>query len=226
MVPWLRMKDLVLTLEEAFPTRVAGVIRTDDPEAAFKACLAAVDGGIATLEVPLTVPSCFDVVRGLIASTLSSVPVGVGTVFDANMVPRAKKAGAAFVVTPALVPEVAAACAREDILCILGALTPTEIHRARLAGANAVKIFPIESMGGPDYIRFLKGPMPDVPIWVSGGVEIDQIRHYLALGVCAVGLTTSLFPADALRKGDMATITELARRVSAATAATSGWVRG
>jgi 2-keto-3-deoxy-6-phosphogluconate aldolase len=57
-------------------------------------------------------------------------------------------------------------------------------------------------------------------------VEIDQIRHYLALGVCAVGLTSGLFPADALRRGDMATITELARRVSAATAATTGWVRG
>src|SRR5207245_8542279 len=182
--------------------------------------------GIATLEVPLTVPSCFDVIRGLIASTLSCVPGGVGTGYDANVVPRAKKAGAAFVVTPVLQPEVAAACAREDILCILGALTPTEIHRARLAGANAVKIFPIQTMGGTDYIRFLRGPMPDVPLWVSGGVEIEQIRHYLALGVCAVGLTSSLFPADALRRGDMATITELARRVSAATAATTGWVRG
>jgi 2-dehydro-3-deoxyphosphogluconate aldolase/(4S)-4-hydroxy-2-oxoglutarate aldolase len=215
----------VLTLEEAFPTRVAGVIRSDDPEAAFRACLAAVDGGVATLEVPLTVPSCFDVIRGLIASTLSSVPVGVGTVFDPTVVPRAKKAGAAFVVTPTLVPEVAEACAREDIMCVLGALTPTEIHGASLAGADMVKIFPVQSMGGPDYIKLLKGPMPDVPFWVSGGVEIDQIRHYLALGVCAVGLTSALFPPDALRRGDMATITELARRASTATTATASWVR-
>lgn len=215
----------MLTLEEAFPTRVAGVIRSGDPEAAFRACLAAVDGGVATLEVPLTVPSCFDVIRGLIASTLSSVPVGVGTVFDPNVVPRAKKAGAAFVVTPTLVPEVAEACAREDIMCILGALTPTEIHGASLAGADMVKIFPVQSMGGPEYIKLLKGPMPDVPFWVSGGVEIDQIRHYLALGVCAVGLTSALFPPDALRRGDMATITELARRASTATTATASWVR-
>ena len=215
----------MLTLEEAFPTRVAGVIHTEDPEAAFRACLAAVDGGIATLEVPLTVPSCLDVVRGLIASTLSSVPVGIGGVLDAAVVPRARKAGAAFVVTPVLVPEVAAACAREDILCVLGAMTPTEIHRARLAGANMVKIFPIQTMGGVDYIRLLKGPMPEVPLWVSGGVEIDEIRHYLALGVCAVGLTTALFPPDGLRRGDMATITELARRASTATTATATWVR-
>src|ERR1700730_11099769 len=108
------MKGVVLTLEEAFPTRVAGVIRTDDPEAAFRACLAAVDGGVATLEVPLTVPSCFDVIRGLIASTLSSVAVGAGPLSDPNPAPRAKKAGAAFAVPPPLVPEVAEACARED----------------------------------------------------------------------------------------------------------------
>jgi 2-dehydro-3-deoxyphosphogluconate aldolase/(4S)-4-hydroxy-2-oxoglutarate aldolase len=216
---------LVLTLEEAFPTRVAGIIRSDDADAAFHACLAAVDGGIATLEVTLTVPSCFDVIRGLIASTLSSVPVGVGTVWDASTVARAKRAGAAFVVTPMLLPEVAAACAREDILCVLGALTPTEIHRARLAGANVVKVFPIQSMGGPDYIRWLRGPMPDVPLWVSGGVEIDQVRHYLSLGVCAVGLTTALFPPEALQRRDMATITELARRAATATTAATGWVR-
>jgi 2-dehydro-3-deoxyphosphogluconate aldolase/(4S)-4-hydroxy-2-oxoglutarate aldolase len=104
-------------------------------------------------------------------------------------------------------------------------MTPTEIHRARLAGANMVKIFPIRTMGGTEYIRLLKGPMPDVPFWVSGGVEIDEIRHYLALGVCAVGLTSALFPPDALRRGDMATITELARRAATATTATATWVR-
>jgi 2-dehydro-3-deoxyphosphogluconate aldolase/(4S)-4-hydroxy-2-oxoglutarate aldolase len=148
----------------------------------------------------------------------------VGTVYDANVVPRARKAGAAFVVTPVLLPEVAAACAREDILCILGALTPTEIHRARLAGAGCVKIFPIESMGGPEYVKLLRGPMPDVPLWVSGGVEIEQVRQYLDLGVRAVGLTSALFPPDALERGDMAAVTELARRASSTTAAAASWV--
>jgi 2-dehydro-3-deoxyphosphogluconate aldolase/(4S)-4-hydroxy-2-oxoglutarate aldolase len=209
----------VLTREQAFPNRVAGVIRSDDPEAAFRACVAAMEGGIGTVEVTMTVPSCLDIVRGLVASTGGSFPVGVGTVLEAQAVAEAKQAGAAFVVTPAVIPAVAEACAREDILCVLGALTPTEVHQARMAGADLVKIFPVQAVGGPDYVRWLQGPMPGTPLWVSGGVEIDQVELYLSLGVAAIGLTTALFPPDAVRRGDTALITALARRAAAATGA-------
>jgi 2-dehydro-3-deoxyphosphogluconate aldolase / (4S)-4-hydroxy-2-oxoglutarate aldolase len=206
----------VLTCEQAFPTRVAGVIRSEDPEAAFHACLAALEGGIGTIEVTMTVPSCLDIVAGLVASMGGGVPVGVGTVWRAETVRAAAAAGAAFVVTPAVVPEVAEACAREDVLCVLGALTPTEVHQARMAGANLVKVFPVQSLGGPDYVRWLRGPMPDAPLWVSGGVDIDQIEEYLSLGVAAIGLTTELFPPDAVRRGDTALIAALAGRAAAA----------
>ena len=209
----------MLTRDQAFPNRVAGVIRTDDPEAAFRACMAAVDGGIGTLEVKMTVPSCLDILRGLVASTGGRLPVGVGTVYDPDVVPQARQAGAAFVVTPVVLPEVAEACAREDILCVLGALTPTEIHQARRTGADMVKIFPVQAMGGADYVRWLQGPLPGTAFWVSGGVEIDQVEEYLSLGVTAVGLTTALFPPDAVRHGDMALITALARRATAAAGA-------
>jgi 2-dehydro-3-deoxyphosphogluconate aldolase/(4S)-4-hydroxy-2-oxoglutarate aldolase len=209
----------VLTREQAFPNRVAGVIRSDDPEAAFRACVAAMEGGIGTVEVTMTVPSCLDIVRGLVASTGGSFPVGVGTVLEAQTVAEARQAGAAFVVTPAVIPAVAEACAREDILCVLGALTPTEVHQARMAGADLVKIFPVQAVGGPDYVRWLQGPMPGTPLWVSGGVEIDQVELYLSLGVAAIGLTTALFPPDAVRRGDTALITALARRAAAATGA-------
>lgn len=209
----------MLTREQAFPTRVAGVIRSDDPEAVFRACVAALEGGIGTIEVTMTVPSCLDIVRGLVASTGGALPVGVGTVWRPEEAVAAANAGAAFVVTPALVPEVAAACAREDVLCVLGALTPTEIHQARQAGASLVKVFPVQSLGGPDYIRWLRGPMPDADLWVSGGVEIDQVEEYLSLGVCAIGLTTALFPPEAVRRGDTSLITSLARRAAAAAGA-------
>jgi 2-dehydro-3-deoxyphosphogluconate aldolase/(4S)-4-hydroxy-2-oxoglutarate aldolase len=207
----------VLTREQAFPNRVAGVIRSDDPDAAFQACLAAMEGGIGTVEVTMTVPSCLDIVRGLVASTGGRFPVGVGTVLEAQTVAEAREAGAAFVVTPAVIPAVAVACQREDILCVLGALTPTEVYQARMAGANLVKIFPIQAVGGPDYVRWLQGPMPGTPLWVSGGVEIEQVEQYLSLGVAAIGLTTALFPPDAVRRGDTPTITALARRAAAAT---------
>jgi len=206
----------VLTREQAFPNRVAGVIRSDDPEAALRACEAAMEGGIGTVEVTMTVPSCLDVVRRLVATAGGRVPVGVGTVLEPAAVAAAREAGAAFVVTPAVIPAVAEACAREDLLCVLGALTPTEIHAARQAGAGVVKVFPVQAVGGPDYVRWLQGPMPGVPLWVSGGVEIDQVERYLSLGVAAIGLTTALFPPDAVRRGDTALIAALARRAAAA----------
>lgn len=213
------MGPSMLSVEQAFPTRVAGVIRTDNPDTAFQACMAAIEAGIATVEVTMTVPSCFEIVRGLIASTGGGTPIGVGTVWDPGAVREARAAGAAFVVTPVVLPEVAEECKAQDVLCVLGALTPTEIYQARLAGADVVKVFPAASAGGPDYIRYLNGPLGGTPLWVSGGVEIDQIQDYLALGVKAVGLTTALFPADKLKAGDMAGIAELARRAAAATGA-------
>jgi 2-dehydro-3-deoxyphosphogluconate aldolase/(4S)-4-hydroxy-2-oxoglutarate aldolase len=213
----------VLTLEQAFPTGVAGVIRTQNSDFAFHACMAAAEAGIGTLEVTTTVPACFDIVRGLIASTNGSVPVGVGTVWDAGAVAEAAAAGAAFVVTPVVLPEVAEACRQHDLLCVLGALTPTEIYQAWRAGAGLVKVFPVAAVGGPAYVGFLKGPMPEMPLWVSGGVDLDQVEAYLKLGVKAVGLTSALFPADALERGDLDAIRGLARRAAALTGAAANF---
>ena len=194
------------------------MLRTQLSDAGFQACLAAIEGGIGTIEVTTTVPSWYELIRGLIGTTLGKTPIGVGTVWDPGAVGEAKRAGADFVVTPVVLPEVADACRKEDILCVLGALTPTEIYHARLAGANLVKVFPVGPVGGPDYIRALQGPMGGVPLWASGGIEIDQIPAYLRLGVRAVGLTGSLFPADALARRDMASIRETAARAAAAAA--------
>src|SRR5438270_13672402 len=207
------------TLAEVFPNRLCGVLRTDNAEAGFQACLSAMEGGVMTIEVTKTVPSCFEVIRGLIATTMGRYPVGVGTVWDPGAVREAKDAGASFVVTPVLLPEVAEACRQEDILCVLGALTPTEIYQARLAGAALVKVFPITPVGGPRYVEALAGPMGGVPLWVSGGVPIDDIAAYLKLGVKAVGLTGSLFQPEALAGDDVGTIRRNAARAADAAAA-------
>jgi len=89
------------------------------------------------------------------------------------------------------------------------------------AGAGLVKVFPVAAAGGPAYVGFLKGPMPEMPLWVSGGVELDQVAAYLNLGVKAVGLTSALFPADALERSDLDAIRELARRAAAVTGSTA-----
>lgn len=208
----------MLTIEKAFPNRVCGVLRTQDADAGFQACLAAMEGGIGSIEITTTVPSCYDMIRGLRATTFDSHPIGVGTVWDPGAVQEAKRAGATFVVTPVVLPEVADACRDADMLCVLGALTPTEIYQARLAGAALVKVFPIAPVGGPSYIESLNGPLAGVPFWVSGGVQIEDIGAYLRLGVKAVGLTGSLFPAEALAKKDMDTIRRNAERAAQAAA--------
>src|SRR4029077_9241096 len=105
--------------------------------------------------------------------------------------------------------------------CVLSALTPTEIYQARLAGAALVKVFPITPVGGIEYIRSLSGPMGGVPYFVSGGVEVGHIADYLRLGVRVVGLTTSLFSAEALAHRDWDAIRRKAER-AAETAASPG----
>jgi 2-dehydro-3-deoxyphosphogluconate aldolase/(4S)-4-hydroxy-2-oxoglutarate aldolase len=209
----------VLDESRIFPNRVAGVIRSEDAEVAFRACLAAIEGGVGTVEVTTGVPDWAEVVRRLVAEA-GSTPVGVGTVVERGMVVEAAAAGAAFVVTPFLVPEVATAARENDLLLVMGALTPTEIQQAfKVHEAQVVKVFPVAAVGGPDYVRWISGPMPGLPLWVSGGVEIEQVPEYLKLGVKAVGLTTALFPPDALEIGDWARIRALARRAVAALAA-------
>jgi 2-dehydro-3-deoxyphosphogluconate aldolase/(4S)-4-hydroxy-2-oxoglutarate aldolase len=208
----------MIKVEEAFPNRIAGVIRTDDSQAAFHACMAAIEGGVGTVEVTTGVPDWPEVVRGLMASS-GDVPIGVGTVVTADMVATAAQAGASFVVTPFLLPEVAVAAVEHEILLVMGALSPTEVYQALYVHrAQIVKIFPVAAAGGAAYLRLLSGPLPGIPIWVSGGVEIDQVAEYLKLGVKAVGLTTALFPPDAVRDRDKARITGLARQAVSALA--------
>jgi 2-dehydro-3-deoxyphosphogluconate aldolase / (4S)-4-hydroxy-2-oxoglutarate aldolase len=212
----------VQSIERIFPNGVCGVLRTENADAGFQACLAAVEGGIGTIEITTTVPSCYELVRGLLATTGGKTPIGVGTVWDPGAVRDAKDAGALFVVTPVLLPEVAEACRQEDLLCVLGAMTPTEIYHARVAGAALVKVFPTGPVGGIEYIRALNGQMGGVPYWVEGGIELGQIADYLRLGVKVVGLTEALFPHEGLARRDFDTIKRKAERAAEAAASARG----
>jgi len=104
------MPDGVRSIAEVFPNRLCGVLRTEDADAGFQACLTAMEAGVHTIEITKTVPSCFDMIKGLIATTMGRYPVGVGTVWDPGAVKEARQAGASFVVTPVLLAEVADAC--------------------------------------------------------------------------------------------------------------------
>ncbi len=196
-------------LSDVFPNKLVGVIRASSARVAARACLAAIEGGVATIEVTTTVPDWAEAVAEIRRN--AEVPLGVGTVRNVETVAEAAAAGATFVVTPYLIPPIASECRRHGVLCVMGALTPTEVVQAVEAGADLVKVFPVQAMGGPRYIRWLAGPLPGIPLWVSGGVEIDQVSDYVRQGVAAIGLTTALFSFDSVESGNRLDIVAKAR---------------
>ena len=164
--------------------RLLAIVRYREP-ADLAAVVAAIRrGGIAQIEVTLDTPGALDVVE---AERTDGHPIGVGTVVTASDVKLAAAAGASFVVGPAVVPEMLASAVDLGIDAIPGAFTPTEILRAADLGAAAVKLFPAP-VGGPAYVRALRGPIADVPLVTTGGVSIDDVRAYLEAGATCVGL--------------------------------------
>jgi Entner-Doudoroff aldolase len=118
--------------------------------------------------------------------------IGIGTITTEDELERAKSAGATFVVSPHTDVRLIERAKALGLIVIPGAMTPTEIMTARAAGADVVKLFPIATMGGPRFVEMIKGPLGDVPLWVSGGVGLDDIDAYVDAGVKLLGLTTAL----------------------------------
>jgi 2-dehydro-3-deoxyphosphogluconate aldolase / (4S)-4-hydroxy-2-oxoglutarate aldolase len=182
---------------------VAAVVRASrvaDP--AGTACALA-EAGIRCIEFTFTIPSVLPVIEK--ASAAAGPIVGAGTVCTPDQARQAIDAGARFIVSPGLVPGIAEPCAAAGIPLILGALTPTEIMAAVAAGAAAVKLFPA-SLGGPGYIRQIRGPFPDVPIVVSGGVSAQAARGFLDAGAVAVMAGSELVSRGAVEEGDAAAL--------------------
>lgn len=199
-------------ISEMFPSRLAAVIRWSDTDQAYSALRAAAEAGVGSVEVTSGTPRAFELVSRLRSEVGASCRVGAGTITDSELARKALAAGAEYLVTPYLVPEVAEAARRAGTPLVMGATTPTEIAQAAALGADLVKIFPARPIGGADYVRAVRGPMPQVPLWVSGMVGIDDIRDYLAAGARVVGLTTDLFRPELLRAGRWEEIADLCRR--------------
>lgn len=137
--------------------------------------------------------------------------MGVGTVLDEATARLAMLAGAEYVVTPVMLPEVIAACRRYSVPIVCGAMTPTEALAAHEAGADFVKIFPADNLG-PNFIKNLKGPLPQIEIIPTGGIGIENCADYIRAGCIAVGVGSTLVGKDILGNKDW---TELSRRAQA-----------
>ncbi|MGC1183955.1 MAG: bifunctional 4-hydroxy-2-oxoglutarate aldolase/2-dehydro-3-deoxy-phosphogluconate aldolase [Candidatus Dormiibacterota bacterium] len=205
---------LTAEVSALFPKRLAAIIRWNDRGQAAQAAEVAARSGIGSVEITVATPGVFELIRELRSrqDLGQKCSFGAGTVTDAELASRAVEAGAQYLVTPYLVPAVAEVAHQARVPLVMGALTPTEIARAEELGSKLVKVFPAAPVGGPAYIRALRGPMPKSPVWVSGGVEVEESLEYLRAGADVVGLTNDLFRPDLLMSGDWAGLTGLCER--------------
>jgi 2-dehydro-3-deoxyphosphogluconate aldolase/(4S)-4-hydroxy-2-oxoglutarate aldolase len=185
--------------------------RVTNPDQARFAAETLYRAGIPVLEVTLTVPQALEVITDL-AKRHPDLVVGAGTVLDEESAQRSIDAGARFLTSPGFVPGVVACAKRADVVVFPGALTPSEVIAAWKAGADFVKIYPAVTAGGPNYIRALKVPLPQVPLIVTGGVNQLTAFDYILAGADAIGVGRELLPKEALNNKQGETIHELARR--------------
>ena len=199
---------------------IVPVIRASSSREAMMAAEAVAEGGIPIVEITMTVPGAVEVIRELAKSSGSKILIGAGTVLDADAGRRCRDAGAQFLVSPALNVEAIEFATKENLLIMAGALTPTEIVKAWKAGADFVKVFPCGQVGGAKYIKSIKGPLPQIPLVPTGGVNLNTAAEFLEAGAEALGVGSELVHAEALKSGKPEAIVETAHKFVAIVKAT------
>ncbi len=190
---------------------VVPVVRAASAEEAIAVAEAIGEGGIPVLEITMTVPDAVEVIAELSKRYGNDVLVGAGTVLDPEAASDCIKAGAQFVVSPALNVQTIELCNREDIVILPGALTPTEVVTAWNAGADAVKVFPCSAVGGAKYLRALKAPLPQIRLVPTGGVSLATAKDFIVAGAWALGVGADLVNTEAIRSGDRESVIAAAR---------------
>jgi 2-dehydro-3-deoxyphosphogluconate aldolase/(4S)-4-hydroxy-2-oxoglutarate aldolase len=188
------------------------VVRASSASEAMTAVRAICLGGIPIAEITMTVPGAIETIRQVAKTMGDDVLVGAGTVLDADTARRCLDAGAQFIVSPGLDLATIDFVAKADKLMLAGALTPTEVITAWKAGSDFVKVFPCGQLGGPSYIKALRGPLPQIPLVPTGGVNLNTAADFILAGCAALGVGGELVQTAALRSGHPEIITESARK--------------
>jgi 2-dehydro-3-deoxyphosphogluconate aldolase/(4S)-4-hydroxy-2-oxoglutarate aldolase len=190
---------------------IVPALRVASAEDARFAAEAVYRAGIPIVEVTMTTPGALEVISGLVRDFPDMV-VGAGTVLDADTARRCLDAGARFLTSTGLDASVVEIAAKENVVTMPGALTPTEIINAWKAGADFVKVFPCAQAGGDSYIRALKAALPQIKLVAGGGVKQQTAAHYIAAGATAIGVGKELITHEAVRMRKAEWIVELAHR--------------
>jgi 2-dehydro-3-deoxyphosphogluconate aldolase/(4S)-4-hydroxy-2-oxoglutarate aldolase len=190
---------------------IVAVVRSPDSQQLVEVVRALADGGVTVVEITMTVPDALGVLRQVRQALGERVLLGAGTILDAETARAALLAGAEYLVAPTLNFEVIRLCQRYSKLVMPGAFTPTEILTAWEAGADIVKVFPAEVVG-PAFFKALRGPLPQVRLMPTGGVDLNTAADFLRAGACCLGLGSQLVEPRAVLARDFDRIRDLARQ--------------
>jgi len=198
-------------LQRVLDCGIVAVVRHSDPGPLVEVVKALADGGVTVAEVTLTVPNALDVIRAAKQQLGDRILLGAGTVLDPETARAAFLAGAEFLVSPSINLDVIKMCRRYDKLIMPGAFTPTEVVTAWEAGADIVKIFPAEVVG-PAFFRAMRGPLPQVKLMPTGGVDLTTASEFLKAGAVCLGVGSQMVDPKLVAARDFAKITALAKQ--------------
>ncbi len=198
------------TVESIEKHQLVVVIRTEKPEQAYEAARACIAGGVRLVEITFSVPEADGVIKKLAGK--EGVTVGAGTVLSVSDARKALKGGASYIVSPHLDEDIVKFTKEEGAVSVPGASTPTEIMRAHRAGADIVKLFPFVEMGGLEFLKTIRGPLPFVRYMPSGGVTLDNFAEYLAARVSGIIVGSAIIRRELVKAGDWSGIRELAEK--------------
>lgn len=191
--------------------RTVAVIRTDSTERALRVADAVIAGGFRAVEITYSFPEAASAITKLAESNENDLLIGAGTILDRQQVREAVAAGARFLVSPCVLPDVISAAHELQVTIIPGAFTPTEIYTAYSLGADIVKIFPAVKFG-PEYLKAVRGPLPKIPIMPTSGVDASNVADWFRAGAVAVGAVSSVLDPVLIQNGDWNEITKRARQ--------------
>ncbi len=198
-------------LKQVLDSGIVAIVRSQDSAQLVEVVRALADGGVRTIEITMTVPGALDVLRQVRAALGDQVLLGAGTILDTETARMAILAGAEYLVSPTLNLDVIRMCQRYDKLIMPGAFTPTEILAAWEAGADIVKVFPAEVVG-PAYFKALRGPLPQIRVMPTGGVDLTTALDFLKAGACCLGIGSQLVEPKAIAERNFDRIRDLARQ--------------
>jgi 2-dehydro-3-deoxyphosphogluconate aldolase/(4S)-4-hydroxy-2-oxoglutarate aldolase len=209
------MRSHFQILGQILEEKIIAIVRLGSGDKLIQVADALKAGGISVIEFACSTPGAIDMIKEASARFGEDVLLGAGTVLDPETARTAILAGAEFVVTPTVNLETIAICKRYGKPIIAGAMTPSEMLTVWEAGADLVKVFPVSSTGGPDYIKAVLAPLPQLQLVPTGGVSADNAKQYLEAGAVALAVGGNLVNKKAVASADWGAITAAAQRLAA-----------